>query len=160
MQRLTLQRCFLEHVPTDGILYLLGSDQWHRRVVLLPWVYSNTESTFKQSLYCFGAFVDAPMLTDCINLSRFNSGFFCLYLTDLSTCTHENPIPYVPLSAQKAFWLKSMLPTCGSSCEMRLVQINNKAALSELFPEVSNSRAWKQESARQYRVILPRGGFP
>lgn len=94
MQRLTLQRCFLEHLSTDGILYLLGCGQWHRRVVLLPWVYSNTESTFKQALYCFGAFVDAPMLTDCINLSRFNSGFFCLHLTDLSNWTHENPIPY------------------------------------------------------------------
>lgn len=82
MQRLTLQRCFLEHVSTGGILYLYGSGQWHRRVVLLPWIYSNPEPTFTQALYCVGAFIDAPMLPDCINISRFNSGFFCLYLTD------------------------------------------------------------------------------
>lgn len=96
MQRLTLQRCFLEHLSTDGILYLLGCGQWYRRVVLLPWVYSNTESRFKQALYCFGAFFDAPMLTDCINISRFNPGIVHLHLTDLSNRTFENPVSWIP----------------------------------------------------------------
>ena len=98
MQRLTLQRCFLEHVSTDVILHLLGSGQWHWRVVLLPWVYPIAESTFKQVIYCVRALFDAPMLYGCVNLSRFISGFFCLYLTDLSAWSRESPIQSVPLS--------------------------------------------------------------
>jgi hypothetical protein len=38
MQRLTLERYFLEYISTDGVSYIHGFSQRHRRVVSLPWV--------------------------------------------------------------------------------------------------------------------------
>lgn len=96
-------------------------------MILLQWVvYSSSQSTFIQVLYCVGAHVDAPMLPDCIHISRFYLGFYCLYLTDFSACPHKNPTLSVPRSSQKALLLKSVTPTSGSCCNMRVAQIRDQ----------------------------------